>query len=97
MRILPEWKDPSKVAGTELSLRSQVNIRGKTVHFGAGSNLLAPNANVTVDAGIWDLVQTSSSGTNRFVRNGGQIYLDRDALLSVAARPTRWRGYRITS
>ncbi len=84
MRILPEWNDPSKVAGTELPLRSQVNIRGKTVHFGADSSLLAPNANVTVDAGIWDLVQTTSSGTNRFVRNGGQIYLDRDALLSVA-------------
>ena len=36
MRILPEWGSPDKVIGTELALKSQVNTRGKIVHFGAG-------------------------------------------------------------
>lgn len=84
MRILPEWNDSSTIPGTVLPLRSQINVRGGTVHFRPGSSLLAPNANVSVNAGIWDLVQTTAAGTNRFVRSGGQVYVDRDALLDVA-------------
>lgn len=84
VQILPEWADSSTVAGTELALKSQLNIRGLTAHLGANATILAPNGQVNVNAGQWDLVQTASSGTNRFVRSAGQIYLDKGALINVA-------------
>lgn len=82
-QILPEWTSTDKVVGTELALRSQVNMNGKAIYFGKNSTLLAPNAVVKVDAGVWDHV----SGTNPqsyFVHNGGQIYLDANATINVA-------------
>lgn len=84
IQVLPEWADSSRVAGTELALKSSINIRGLTVHQGANSIILAPGGNVTMNTGTWDLVQTSSAGTNRFVRSQGQIYLDTGALINVA-------------
>ncbi len=82
-QILPEWASTEKVIGKELALRSQVNINGRAVYFGKGSTLLAPNAIVKVDAGVWDYV----GGTipqSYFVHNGGQIYLDTNAVINVA-------------
>ena len=82
MRILPEWGSADKVIGTSLALRSQVNARGRIVHFGPGAMLQAPNGNVTVQTGVWDLDGPQNRTT--FVRNSGQIYVDRDTLISVA-------------
>lgn len=82
-QILPELTSTETVIGTELALRSQVNIQGKAIHFGQDSVLLAPNGIVHADAGTWDLV----SGVNPqsyFVHSGGQIYVDRGAVLNVA-------------
>ncbi len=84
IRVAPEFNDPSKVAGTALALRSQVNLRGLTAYLGQNSVIFAPNGTVTAEAGTWDRVQTASLGTNRFVRSGGQVYLDRDSLIHVA-------------
>ncbi len=84
-RILPEWGSVDKVIGTALALRSQINARGKVVHFGEDSMVHAPNGNVTVQTGVWDLNTTAN--TTSFVRSSGQIYLDRDALINVAGTP----------
>ena len=82
--ILPEYADTSTVAATELALKSMVSIRGLTIHLGSNATILAPNGAVEANAGEWDLVQTASNGTNRFVRSAGQVYLDRGALINVA-------------
>lgn len=84
IQILPEYGDGSKVAGTSLALRSQINLRGLTTYLGADAAILAPNATVTASAGTWDRLQTASVGTNRFVRSAGQIYLDRGSVINVA-------------
>jgi filamentous hemagglutinin len=82
MSVLPEWGSPDRVIGTSLALRSQVNARGKSVQFGPGSLLHAPNGTVTVETGVWDL--DAPQNRTAFVRTGGQIYLDRDAAINVA-------------
>lgn len=82
-QILPEWASTDKVIGTELALKSQVNINGRAIHFGKDSILLAPNAQVKVDAGLWDYV-SGALPQSYFVHNGGQIYLDTNATINVA-------------
>lgn len=82
-RILPEWDSTEKVIGTELALRSQVNITGRAVYFGKYSTLHSPNALVKVDAGLWDFVP-GAIPQSYFVHNGGQIYLDTGALIDVS-------------
>lgn len=82
-QILPELQSTETIIGTELALRSQVNLQGKAVHFGQDSILLAPNGIVHADAGVWDLVG-GVSPQSYFVHSGGQIYVDRGAVLNVA-------------
>jgi len=81
-RILPEWASDEKVVGTELSLQSQINLRGLTVQMAPGSAILAPNAQVGLNAGIW--APASDSPLSQFVYSGGQIYLDEGASIDVA-------------
>lgn len=84
LRILPEWDSRETAIGSELALRSQINLAGRTIHFGAESTLLAPNALVDVKAGDW---LTTGSGTtllSRFVQSSGQVYLDRGAVIDVS-------------
>ncbi len=82
-QILPELSSSETVIGTELALRSQVNIQGRAVHFDKDSVLLAPNGLVSVDAGIWNYVP-GSIPQSFFVHSGGQIYVDTNAVLNVA-------------
>lgn len=84
MQILPEWSSTEKTVGTKLPLQSQVNVQGLSVHFGANSTLLAPNAKITVSAGVWDTVAGGAGLVSQFVRAGGQIYLDTGAMINVA-------------
>lgn len=83
MQILPEWASTETVVGTELALRSQINIQGLTAYFGANSTVLAPNALVSVEAGVWDYVP-GTPPQSFFIHNGGQIYLDAGAVINVA-------------
>lgn len=80
MRILPELASTEKAVGTELALRSQLNLQGKTIYFEGGSSLLAPNAKVTAQAGDW----AYAPPTSRFVYSGGQIYLDAASFIDVS-------------
>ena len=83
-RILPEWNSTDQVIGTRLTLPSQIKIDGKVVHLESQSCVLAPNANVTVNSGIWDYNASSSAPRSTFVSSGGQIYLDSNSTINVA-------------
>ncbi|MEX1117545.1 MAG: filamentous hemagglutinin N-terminal domain-containing protein, partial [Terrimicrobiaceae bacterium] len=93
MRILPDLASDATTVGTTLPLRSQINLQARTVHFGQGAMLLAPNATVGIRAGNWGPVNLSNGadGTPRAVRSSetfvytaGQIYLDAGAVLDVS-------------
>ncbi len=83
VRILPEYSSAETTIGTELSLRSQFNSVGKTIHMGAGSAILAPNANVSLAAGTW-FFEGGAVPRSAFVQSGGQVYLDSGATINVA-------------
>lgn len=82
-QILPE-STTETVVGTQLALVSQINLRGQAVHVGVDSTTYAPNAKVTVNAGIWDFVDSTVAPKSTFVYSGGQIYIDAGAKISVA-------------
>ncbi len=83
-RILPERASTEKVVGTRLALNSKVNITGQAVHFAQDSTLLAPNADVAVNAGVWNYFGSRTPAESDFVHNSGQIYFSGNALLNVA-------------
>ncbi len=85
-QVLPELSSADTVVGTMLALPSQVNLQGLAIHLAPNSQILAPNANVTLDAGIWNLTGLgNASAVESFVHgNGfGQIYLDAGASIDV--------------
>lgn len=85
MQILPEWSSTEKAVGTKLPILSQVNMQGQAVHLGADSTLFAPNANVTVAAGVWSTFSVGSGLVDsRFVKSSGQVYIDSGAMINVA-------------
>ncbi len=83
IRILPELESKETAIGSELALRSQVNMTGRTVHFGEESTLLAPSGQVDVRAGEWNLSEASNP-VARFLQSAGQVYMEKDALIDVA-------------
>lgn len=83
-RILPEWNDSKTIARAVLPLRSQVNMQGQTIHFGKGATVLAPNAEVKLEAGEWVYQPTLTPPSSTFVLSSGQIYLDQGSLLDVS-------------
>jgi hypothetical protein len=52
-RILPDSESGRTVPGTALPERSQINVEGLAVHLGEEALMVAPNADVTIRAGIW--------------------------------------------
>jgi filamentous hemagglutinin len=83
MQILPEWDNPLTVVGTELALKSQINILGQTVYLGNGSTIYAPNANVAISAGVWAYTIAIAGSINDLVTSTGQVYLDQGAVVDV--------------
>ncbi len=84
MQILPEWASTDTLVGTELALKSQINIQGLGVYLGVNSVILAPNANVAISAGIWDLQMVTGVTQEQFVASTGQVYLDQGATVDVS-------------
>ena len=78
--ILPELFSDATIANTKLPIPSQVNVEGKTIHFGEYAQLLAPNANVMIRAGNW----LPFNGATSFINSAGQVYLDPGASINVA-------------
>jgi filamentous hemagglutinin len=80
IRILPDWASDEKVIGTKLALNSKANMQARNVHFGSGSVLLAPSADVSVQTGMW----LTSASASAFTRSVGQIYIDQKAMIDVS-------------
>jgi len=84
IQVLPELGSKETTIGTELALRTQVNIAGKAIYLGKNSILHAPNAIVNMKAGEWILSGTAQSPISNFTQSTGQIYLDENALVDVS-------------
>lgn len=84
LRILPEYDSTSLVTGTELALRSQVNLQGQTIHLGRDSTILAPNALASLSAGTWAYNTAQNPPLSAFHASGGQVYFDVNANVNVA-------------
>lgn len=82
-QILPEWSSNETAPGTRVPLPSTIAIQGKAVYLANSSMVVAPNANVSVSAGVWNFTAGANPQDN-FAYTGGQIYLDRNALINVA-------------
>jgi len=83
LSILPEYGSTETTIGTELALRSIINIQGRDILFGQRSTLFAPNAIVSVDAGEWYALGGVTPST-RFIQSAGRIDIGEDSLLNVA-------------
>ena len=84
-QVLPELSSADTVVGTTLALPSQINLQGLAIYLAPNSLVLAPNANVALDAGIWNLTGSGQQAADPFVHaNGsGQVYLDVGAAIDV--------------
>ncbi|MBC7980125.1 MAG: filamentous hemagglutinin N-terminal domain-containing protein, partial [Armatimonadetes bacterium] len=80
IEILPEYSSKETSIGTQLALRSQINLEGLNIYLGKNSTLLAPNALVRIATGEWIF----QSPVTRFIQSAGQVYLDQNALINVA-------------
>ncbi len=84
-QVVPELDNPETVVGTKLALESQVNARGRAIHFAEDATLLAPGADVTLSAGNWKLTGLEiKAPIHNFIYTSGQIYLDSGANINVA-------------
>ncbi|MEO8350645.1 MAG: filamentous hemagglutinin N-terminal domain-containing protein, partial [Chthoniobacteraceae bacterium] len=84
-QVVPELDNPETVVGTKLALESQVNARGRAIHFAKDATLLAPGADVTLSAGNWKLTGLDiKAPIHNFIYTSGQIYLDSGANINVA-------------
>ncbi|MFM2168243.1 MAG: hypothetical protein RIS79_2614, partial [Verrucomicrobiota bacterium] len=83
-RVMPEYASTLRVVGTELALKSQVNMQGLAIHLGPGAVVHAPNANVILSAGVWDVLTGTGNTDIDFVHASGQVFLDQNAVIDVA-------------
>jgi filamentous hemagglutinin family protein len=84
LQVLPELESQEKIVGTKLALPSQINMTAETIHFQNGAMVLAPNANISINAGLWDLIPGPGLPRSNFVLSGGQVYMDSGSWINVA-------------
>lgn len=92
--IRPDFASVRTVPGRSLPEPSQINIEGLAVQLRRGAEVLAPNADISVRAGIYPSVNLPLTGPDRttffpngvqqFLFSGGQIYLDPQATINAA-------------
>jgi filamentous hemagglutinin family protein len=86
-QILPDTSSDDTAVGTTLALPSQINMQGLAIYLAPDSLVLAPNANVSLNAGIWNLANAGNAqAVDTFVNasGSGQIYLDLGASIDVS-------------
>ena len=83
-QILPEFDSTDRVVGSQLALRSVLNLQGQSSYLAPGATLVAPNAILAIDAGRWSYTGTGSLARSDFTYATGQIYLDTGATIDVA-------------
>lgn len=83
-QVVPERASAERVVGTRLALASRVNVEGLAVYFAPQATLLAPSAELSINAGTWNLTGAGATAQDYFTFTTGQIYLDRGAAIDVA-------------
>jgi len=90
-RILPDTTSGQTTVGSSLPINSEINIQGLSVYLGPNATLLAPSAEVSIQAGRWRPVVATltdgllkGTGDNAYEYSTGQIYLDGGASINVA-------------
>jgi filamentous hemagglutinin len=83
-QILPELSSAERIVGTELALPSQINIQGLAIHEAQNAIILAPSANISMEAGIWVPFLSGGFPTSQLVFSNGQIYIDDGAVVDVS-------------
>ena len=85
-QILPELSSTDRVIGTHLALSSQIKLEGLAIHEASDAILLAPSANVQINAGSWIPFNNGLPTSQRaqFVFSNGQIYIDSGAIIDVS-------------
>jgi filamentous hemagglutinin family protein len=79
--VTPELESKDTTVGTELALRSQINLTARNILAGEDSLVYAPNAKVKLAAGEW--VRIGSNAVPEFVQSAGQVYFDKGAVIDV--------------
>ena len=83
-RIMPETGSLETTVGNKLALNSQINMRGKAINMENNAMILAPNADVNINAGVWNYVDNGSKPISTFVLSNGQFYMNKGAMINVA-------------
>lgn len=84
-RILPELASAEKAVGTELALRSQINLQGQSIHLESNATILAPSAQLVAQAGSWKYVDPSDTKpVPVLLYTSGQVHLDKGSLIDVS-------------
>ncbi len=78
IQIKPELDNTDTVIGTKLALPSAINVTGLAIDMGPNAQIYAPNAEVAISAGTWDVASQSFGGTV------GQVYIDSGASIDVS-------------
>ncbi len=85
VRILPELRSDETAIGTQLALRSQVNVTGKAIHLGRDASIQAHSGDIRLSAGEWRLLGVGGTSPNaRFLQSLGQVYLDQGSLVDAS-------------
>ncbi len=82
-RIVPETFSDETVIGTELALKSQIQVLGKTIHLNRGAAIQANGGDISLRAGRYNFV-AGSLPISPFVRSGGQIYLESESMIDAS-------------
>ncbi len=80
-QILPELDSAEEVTGSQLALRSQINLQGEAIYLAPNSTILAPSATASLLAGGWYQIGTLPPD---FFATLGQVYLDQGATIDVS-------------
>lgn len=72
-QVLPEFSSEDRVVGSQLALPSQINLLGLAVYLAPKAALLAPSAQLNVNAGNWYLTGTGATAQDAFSFTGGKF------------------------
>ncbi len=91
--VMPDVGDTSSIEATDLATRytpGSITLHGKLVNLQSGSSVMAPSGIINIISAANPFVGTGGSGPavepgfGQNVRDGSRIYLDTDAVVSVA-------------
>lgn len=74
-RILPDYESESKIPGTVLPARSQMNFEGLSIHLDNEAMVLAPNGIINGRAGTWAYRDADGNRSTNLISGEAEPYL----------------------